>query len=112
MFTWGTKGWRIMSFIVSIGLLGWGTYGMVTAFLAGSPIWWYNSSIMVFGFTLLGLAFLVREGFKTFNNLVKYGRNPASRQTTEQGQASMDDEPRSLEEQMDIQIDEPHYDEE
>ncbi|MHA2150741.1 MAG: hypothetical protein ACXAAO_00490 [Candidatus Thorarchaeota archaeon] len=108
MFTWGSKGWRIMSFIVSIGLLGLGTYGMVTGLLSGSPIWWYNSSVTVFGFTILGLAFLVREGFKAFDNLMKYGRNPATTLSFENDDYSTtNDEPMSLEDQMDIQIDTP-----
>lgn len=71
----GRKG-RIILAIFTIALAAWGTYSMLTDYMMGYPFWWYNSSLMLFGFALLGLLLLVLEGLRAFRNYEDYGLHP------------------------------------
>lgn len=60
-----------------------GTYVMIIDLLAGLPLWWYNSTVIVFGIAGIGLLLLVREGFAAFNNITNYGINPETEDESE-----------------------------
>ncbi|TFF96814.1 hypothetical protein EU546_00580 [Candidatus Thorarchaeota archaeon] len=74
--TWGSSCWRTLTIVVSILLFAWGIWSMLTDLLEGYVLWWYNLSIVLFGFALLGLALLVREGLVAMRNVFKFGLNP------------------------------------
>jgi hypothetical protein len=79
---WGTKSWEFVSALIAIGLCGLGIWYMILGITSGTPVWWYNSSIVFFGVALIGLVLLVREGKAAFNNIMKYGRNPNTKEET------------------------------
>ncbi|MFW9848005.1 MAG: hypothetical protein ACFFF4_02630 [Candidatus Thorarchaeota archaeon] len=81
MVLWGSRAWQIMSAIFIIFILGYGTYTILMDIITGHPIWWYNSTFILFGFTLLGLLFLVREGWQAFNNIMMWGLHPKERES-------------------------------
>ena len=105
---WGTKSWRILTLIVSIGILLIGSWLTITAYYSNSPIWWYNISFIVFGFTLLGLFFLVREGAKALNNIQTYGFNP--RRSASDMNSETDDRVIDLQDQIEMQSKPPEED--
>ena len=73
---WGSKCWRILTVVSAILILAWGIWTMVSDYLAGYQQWWYNSTLVIFAISLLGLVLLVRQGLDAFNNLTKYGFHP------------------------------------
>lgn len=73
---WGTKCWRTLTIVVAIVLLIWSIVTMVSAYLSGSPLWWYQSTIVIYAIALFGLVLLVKEGLDALNNVMKYGLRP------------------------------------
>jgi hypothetical protein len=73
---WGTKCWRILTIIIAILLLVWSITTMISAYLSGSPLWWYQSTIVIYAIALFGLVLLIKEGLDALNNAVKYGIHP------------------------------------
>lgn len=98
---WGTRTWRIMTLIISIGLLLLGSWLTISAYYSGSPIWWYNLTIIFLGFTLISLVLLIREGAIALNNYQKYGLHPSTPTTVRSDETQ--DYTSDLEEQIEIQ---------
>lgn len=73
---WGSKCWRTLTIVIAILLLVWSITTMISAYFSGSPLWWYQSTIVLFAITLFGLVLLVKEGLDAFNNAAKYGVRP------------------------------------
>lgn len=74
---WGSKCWRTLTIVVAILLLAWGILTMITAYLSGQDLWWYQSTIVFYAIALFGLVLLVKEGLDALNNAAKYGLRPA-----------------------------------
>lgn len=70
-----------MTVIAAVLILAAGIYWMAIDYIAGYPFWWHNSAIIFFGFTLLGLFYLVREGIQAFDNYSTYGLHPEDADT-------------------------------
>ena len=80
--TWGTQRWRICTSLFAIIILAWSSYTAITDLMAGYHLWWYNLSFSLFAFALLGLVLLVREGWQSLRNVVKYGLHPRIEEPT------------------------------
>jgi hypothetical protein len=89
---WGSRKWQILLALFIIFILGYGTYVILYDLMTGHPIWWYNASFILFGFTLLGLLLLVREGWDAFHNLMTFGLHPDKRERPQQTSQSVVDE--------------------
>ena len=48
----------------------------ISDYFGGYVFWWYNLSFALFGFTILGLVLLVREGIMAYNNAQAFGLRP------------------------------------
>ncbi|MFX1580282.1 MAG: hypothetical protein ACFFBJ_11580 [Promethearchaeota archaeon] len=91
---WGSKQWQLLLAIAIIFIFGYGTYTILSDLIVGHPIWWYNASFILFALTLLGLLLLVRQGWKTLQNIGKFGFHPSKSE-------SMNEEIRKDEEESD-----------
>jgi hypothetical protein len=49
---------------------------MITAYVSGQELWWYQSTIVFYAIALFGLVLLIKEGVDAFNNVMRYGRHP------------------------------------
>ena len=49
---------------------------LVSDYLSGYHLWWYNTTVIVFAIALFGLLLLVREGIAAFHNVAKHGLHP------------------------------------
>ncbi|TFG10301.1 hypothetical protein EU538_02385 [Candidatus Thorarchaeota archaeon] len=65
-----------MAIVGGILLFVWGIWMMLTDILEGYVLWWYNLSIVLFGFAIFGLGLLVIEGLRAMRNLFKFGLHP------------------------------------
>lgn len=87
---WGSKCWRTLTIVVAILLLAWGIITMVTAYLSGQELWWYQSTIVFYAIALFGLVLLVKEGLDALNNATKYGIHPDKSQWEDENPSPTD----------------------
>ncbi|MBD3408536.1 MAG: hypothetical protein GF411_20600 [Candidatus Lokiarchaeota archaeon] len=90
LIIWGGRLWRIISGILIILIVFVGTFLIANSIIRGYVLWWYDLSIILFGFTLLGLLFLVQQGWRTLKNIVKFGFNPDKETDQDEETESMD----------------------
>jgi hypothetical protein len=74
--SWGSKGWRTCTKILAVLILVYGAWLVISDIMEGYVLWWYNLSLVLFGFTLLGLVMLVAEGLSTLRNVAEHGFHP------------------------------------
>ena len=106
---WGSKKWQLLSGIIIIFILGYGTYSIVSDIIAGHPIWWYNASFILFALTLLGLLLLVRQGWTTVRNVISYGLNPSQDITSSEDDIKHDRDDELIVETEDDTNRDDHY---
>ena len=74
--SWGSRTWRICSGVLAVLILAYGVWTTISDYLGGYVFWWYNISFALFGFTILGLVLLVREGIMALHNAEAFGLHP------------------------------------
>ena len=74
--SWGSRSWRICTGVFAVLILAYGTWTTISDYFGGYVFWWYNLSFALFGFTILGLVLLVREGIMALRNAEAFGLRP------------------------------------